>query len=409
MHIFAISYFMPPACTPQAFQIGRLLLNTPLNFTILNSVLQQGALSEQRSHLPRKSHLIRVPDLSRHRSGTFFNILRRIIPLYGTVPDPYLNWSKRAIDAALSFCYDSSPDLIISFGEPMSDHLVGLALKRRLGVPWIAHFSDPWCDNPFRSLQPLSYLPNRLLELATIREADGLIFTSEETRALVMSKYSAAWNHKTYILPHSFPAKYPCDEPPSTPNSKIIARSLGSFYGHRTPFPLINSLHRLLNSDSSIFQDVTFELIGPISAWMRYHPLISKLPPGLLVFRDPVSYEESLRLMQESDLLIVVDAPAKNSVFLPSKLIDYLGSGTPIFGITPQGPSYKLITALGGYAAFPDDPFDVDSALASALAQCRTIFSASKSPWGNSVLRDSYSVQSISRRFQGIINAVMRD
>jgi hypothetical protein len=43
-----------------------------------------------------------------------------------------------------------------------------------------------------------------------------------------------------------------------------------------------------------------------------------------------VGYQESLKLMSEADALLVIDAPADQSVFLPSKLIDYIGAGRPI-------------------------------------------------------------------------------
>jgi hypothetical protein len=38
---------------------------------------------------------------------------------------------------------------MVPFGNPMTDHLVGLSLSRKYRIPWIARFSDPWVDNPY--------------------------------------------------------------------------------------------------------------------------------------------------------------------------------------------------------------------------------------------------------------------
>ena len=46
-------------------------------------------------------------------------------------------------------------------------------------------------------------------------------------------------------------------------------------------------------------------------------------------------------------MLLVIDAPADESLFLPSKLIDYLPARKPILGLTPaRGASADLIRAL---------------------------------------------------------------
>ena len=41
-------------------------------------------------------------------------------------------------------------------------------------------------------------------------------------------------------------------------------------------------------------------------------------------------FAESARRAAAADVLLVIDAPADESLFLPSKLIDYLPAGKPI-------------------------------------------------------------------------------
>jgi hypothetical protein len=62
----------------------------------------------------------------------------------------------------------------------------------------------------------------------------------------------------------------------------------------------------------------------------------------------PVPYKESLALMKQADFLVVIDANFKNSPFLPSKVVDYAGTGRPVVGITPNdSPTAKILKKLG--------------------------------------------------------------
>ena len=43
-------------------------------------------------------------------------------------------------------------DAIHTVSFPCSSHLIGYELKKEFGLPWIAHFYDPWVDNPLRNI-----------------------------------------------------------------------------------------------------------------------------------------------------------------------------------------------------------------------------------------------------------------
>jgi hypothetical protein len=63
-------------------------------------------------------------------------------------------------------------------------------------------------------------------------------------------------------------------------------------------------------------------------------------------------------------VLLVIDAPSDDSLFLPSKLVDYLPLGKPILGLTPTcGASADLLRSLGHPIVAPDD----EAAIASAI------------------------------------------
>src|SRR5262249_33916166 len=148
------------------------------------------------------------------------------------------------------------------------------------------------------------------------------------------------------IVSHSFdPALFP---EPARPDSMIVVRHVGNFYGHRSPVPLFRALALVLKTEPQLLTNVRFELVGQLPLRFRAHPSLRALPAGLVRVVGHVTYRESLNLMRSSDLLLTVDGPDELSVFLPSKLIEYLGAGPPVLGIAPPGTSARLLERCGG-------------------------------------------------------------
>jgi hypothetical protein len=399
MRMLAISYMLPPVLAPQSIQIGRLIAHLDLDVATLSGPLAPAgpARADADEGAGRAGLRLEVgyePALS----GLAMILARRFVPLYARIPDEFRGWVGRAVAAAAAKLDALRPDIIASFGEPMSDHLVGLELKRRTGLPWLAHFSDPWSDNPFRAGQFIARGINRRLEAEVIEAADRVVFTSQETRTLVMRKYPGPWRGKTAVLPHAFdPSLYPA---PAPRGPTITLRHIGSFYGRRTPLPLLRAL---LAIDRRSLEGVRVELLGRVPVWLPYHPVWRALPPGLVRSEGFIDYRRSLALMSEADLLLVIEAPSALSVFLPSKLIDYLGARVPVMGIVPPGTAATLIQRMGGTTADPRRPPEVAAALEAALAAARRRRAAPPAAWGDDAVRAEFTIERVARAFARLL------
>lgn len=329
---------------------------------------------------------------------------RLSLPLVYKSPDAFRGWGARVVDSVVGAAsHGQRFDLMITFGAPMSDHLIGLKLKRRFDVPWIAHFSDPWVDNPFTAADPLTNAINRSLEREVLQTADRVVFTSQETIDLVFKKYPEGWRTKARILPHAFDNRLFAGAKRDA--AAITIRYLGDFYGPRTPKPLYEAIRQLLESDPSLLDNVRFELIGNLGLQTDHSGAVEGIPPGMVTIKAPVGYLESLALMRASDGLLVIDAPAAQSVFLPSKLIDYIGSERPIFGISPPGTATKLIAELGGWIADPAESASVRDQLAAFIQFLRQVRAGSAS-WGVTEVRNRFEISRVSLMFSDLIEQV---
>ena len=229
------------------------------------------------------------------------------------------------------------------------------------------HFSDPWSDNPFKKHHIISKFVNRKLEERVVRAADEVIFTSEETKKLVMSKYPDL--SKGVVLGHSYDDTLYPKESPSRSDGKTVIKHIGSLYGYRSPKPLFKALRSLYLQAPDLLDNVCFEFIGYVAPRMKSNADLKALPEGLVRFTGGVDYPQSLQEMSSSDALLIIDAPAKESVFLPSKLIDYVGAKRPIMAITPKGTSQKLVSKMGFATADPGDDAAIQAMLISFLNQ----------------------------------------
>lgn len=299
--------------------------------------------------------------------------LGRLLPISLKLPDNTIGWYRPACKKSLALLKREQFDMIHSWAMPLISNLVGLKLKKETGLPWVAHFSDPWVDNPYCHYGRLDGYINRKLEREVMGGADAIVFVSEETRQLVMKKYAPEVGKKSVVIPHCYDPELVSLFPPSLKNSKLTFTYTGSFYGIRTPLPLFKAIGNLLTKQPEIQNFINIQIVGKLRK--DYQDAILNLGIEKVVSAvGTVLYLKSLEYIQNADVLLLVDAPAEGpSVFLPLKLIEYAAFKKPILGITPlEGTSASLIKRLGGMVISPEDISGIEEAILTFYQKWKT-------------------------------------
>jgi glycosyltransferase involved in cell wall biosynthesis len=397
VRLLFLSWSYPPMLYPRATQVARLAAHMKSRPLEIYCLAPSGDCVFRASDPSNAVDLVRIPRSlpARILERVFAGRRHRTLQEYDV---RYLWWRKAARQIVRT--HPSGDDVLVTFGQPMIDHLAGLMIKRKTGVRWIAHFSDPWADNPFDPIAR-KWLTS---EAAVLKSADLAVFTSQETVDLVYAKHPRAWRAKARVLPHAYDASlYP---QVGTKNDHVIVRYLGNLFAGRGPEPLLEALAILNSRSPEILRGVRFEFIGEAPSSGTTNPLLSQLPSQCVKFLPRVSYLQSLALAKSADLLLNIDAPATTSVFLPSKLIDYVGAGRPIFGITPPGTAATLINSIGGWVADPTQPEQISRQLSTALAY---IAQRQAEPWGNAAVRMTYEASAVAASFERMIAQLTSD
>ena len=403
--LLVISLLFPPILEPRAIQVGRLVEHLSLPRTTICA--SAGHLMNDPAMTPPRAgqggEVLRVPFRTNRPQRVLWNLAaRRNLPLLFRMPDKYAAWARPAARLARSLLVQPGRRFgaVASFAQPWSSHLAALRAVERTDLPWLVYMSDPWATPLFGRVDRLTRAYNFALEKKVFQRATYILFASRELAELTLTGHQGRFDRKIRILPHGYdPAAYPNQDAPQSEN--IVLRYLGSFYGARNPLPLFAALGRLCQESPELLSKVKLEIVGDYDPAFLADPAFTSLPPGLVTFRPMVPYRESLRLMQQADGLLLVDAPGVTCVF-PAKLVDYLGSGTPVLGITPQGPARRIIQAQDGLVADPGQPEQIAAMLRRFL---------SDHPKGQPKVpqQTRYDITNVAKQFEALVEEARQE
>ena len=267
------------------------------------------------------------------------------------VPNHVSGWAFLAAIKGRALTKKFRVDYLVSRSNPVTSHLAALRLKGNSRIPWVACFSDPWALDPnppyydrYWSSAIMSKV-NENLERKVVEKADRIVFTTQDQRSMYARKYER-FERKFVVIPNSYDPKnyqkvsssHSCDKH----DRKFTIVHSGSLMRARSPEPFYKALSLLREKKDKITENIRVILVGESSTFSQ---LISEYGlDGIIQNVGPVSREEALKYVFGADLLLLMDAPsAGRSVFLPSKLLDYIQTNRPILGITPEGAAADVI------------------------------------------------------------------
>jgi hypothetical protein len=359
---------MPPLSGPRAIQVSRTLAalaRRGWESTVIAVEPRPGGplLRDTAGAAPFNAPGVEVVRVPSPEETLPYRVAMRAIPALAYRPDRHRGWMPAAVQEAERRLRAGAYRCVVTFAQPWTDHLIGLRLRRDVGLPWIAHFSDPWVDSPYLPEQARALA--RRFEAEVIQDADALVFVTQQTVDTVMAKYPPALGAKAHVVPHGYDRRIAPEPDGDLPRKRMKLVYTGRFYDDvRTPDALFSAIARFVDEP-----DLQLVLMGPNMT--RYQSTVQRYGIGeLVVLSSAAPYQTALREAASADALVVVDADADGaSMFLPSKLIDYLMLRKPVLGITPaDGASADLLHRLGFQTAAPNDADAIEARIRELVA-----------------------------------------
>ncbi|MEO8590489.1 MAG: glycosyltransferase [Flavobacteriales bacterium] len=251
------------------------------------------------------------------------------------VPDARVGWVRPSVAFLKAYLKEHPVEAIITTGPPHSMHLIGLELKRALGVKWIADFRDPWTDIDFYhqlALTGWADRRHRRRERSVLQNADRVV-TVSWSWAKDLEKLGG---RKVEVITNGFdPADIPA--PPVPVDEAWSLVHLGAMSATRDCPALWKRLSALCESDPEFAARFKLRFVGPVD-----HSIMESVRAAGLLDKverlGRVSHDDAMREMQRARVLLlpINDTPNKQGI-LPGKLFEYLGVGRPILAVGPAG------------------------------------------------------------------------
>ncbi len=336
MKALLIAYWAPPLLSPESMLMRRMLYATGVHDVLWNLL----TVCPRFSYGPKDygktlalETLPHPPQVEYALSGEYGLIpLYALFPRLRLMPDPRLGWVPFGISRGAKLMQREKFEVFVTWGQPHSSHLIGCALKRRYSrIPWVAYFGDPWVANPY-----VDHMPQKctIWEQEVVHTVDRMIVNTKSVKNDFLQRYGSAVQGKIHVIPHSYDHTWLEGEAHQTaraPDSPLTLTYGGNFYGKRTPQPILRALNAL---SPQVRAALCVQFIGKFPAQWRAEA--ESLDSSVAVLGQK-SYAETQALLRQSDMLLLIDAPLAESMFLPSKLVDYLALGKPILALTPRG------------------------------------------------------------------------
>ncbi len=269
------------------------------------------------------------------------------------IPDARKSWVKPSVAFLSDYIRKEGIHTIITTGPPHSLHLIGLQLKKSLGVKWLADFRDPWTGIGYHKqlkLTKRSQQKHKELEKQVLNSADEIIVTSHVTK----TEFENITNTPIEVITNGYDYE-PVEKVEL--DSKFSLAHIGSLLSKRNPEVLWQVLRDLVKEDDGFSKDFQLNFVGAVSE----NVLKSINKYNLSDYIDNIGYvshNKSIMFQKKSQLLLLIEINSKDTkCIIPGKLFEYMVSNRPIVALGPKGSDVEKIikeTNTGNYFYYED-------------------------------------------------------
>lgn len=237
-------------------------------------------------------------------------------------PDKAVEWVPIALARARRLVREKQLKIVITSGAPFSTHLLGALLRPYEGVRWIADYGDPWsvAERP-----PRGRLRRRLergLERWMLERADGVVVTTEETKARFQEAFPFLSGDRVRVIPQGYDTDLYADAGASVSGGDGPVRvcHTGTFYhGLRDPWQFFEAVSPFDPQDWRIL------FVGDIEALDQSR--LRHMPRAVDLLRHR-SVAECAELQKSSSLLVLFAHHSNQQV--PGKVFEYFAARRPV-------------------------------------------------------------------------------
>jgi len=269
------------------------------------------------------------------------------------IPDARKSWVKPSVAYLSEYILEHDITTIITTGPPHSLHLVGLQLKERLGVKWLADFRDPWTTIGYHKqlkLTKSAQQKHKTLEKQVLNNTDQIIVTSSVTK----KKFENITTKPIAVITNGY--DYESVDKVALDTTFSMAH-IGSLLSKRNPKILWQVLRDLIKTNKDFAKDFQLHFVGAVSENVL-HSIKKYNLSDYVNSIGYISHNESIKYQKKSQILLLIEIDSEDTkCIIPGKLFEYMVSNRPILALGPKGSDVEKIikeTNTGNYFYYDD-------------------------------------------------------
>lgn len=333
---------------------------------------------------------------------------RGVYPGVLAAPDRYWPWFFPACRQAGRLIQGNRPDALYTTYPIPTAHLIGLYLKKRYGLPWVADFRDPWVED---SMPLWRRRFEGYLEAKVIKNADRVICNTPAMRRFFLSRYPALPPAKFVTITNGY------DEPDFVSVTPEPIAKFEIFYsgvisgGNRNPRCVLAGVRWALDRGWLAGHDLQITFLGcgayGGSAEFKRDVEHYRLQDQVVTVEARIPYAQAVNRAAGAAVLLVLSEPLGEGPEVeaerrwshqqvPAKVYEYLRLGKPMLALVSGGAVAELLEQVqAGKPVAPDDIEGIAAALRDYYQQ-RGLTAAGPAQLPDRV--KSYSRESLSAR-----------
>lgn len=334
------------------FEIDLISKNSKKKEYKANTIEELG-IKVRSLHVIEVDNKININTLWEH----FLTLLKFCVVFKGS------HWASLALPIALSLCKKHKYDYVLT--KSGASPLVAYYLKKHLKIKWVATWNDPYPAFTYPKVYAdffnasKTWSDKRMLSIMK-KYVDCHIFPSERLRDHMLP-YIGINIDKTLIVPHVVN-----DDKLNinTYSDKLRIIHSGNLSYPRDSQVFFEGLRKFIDLYPEAQIEIT--IMGIADNTLKDNIECYNLN-SFVKLHGPVSYLESMQVLNKYDIALIIEAQCPIGIFLPTKVSDFMQKKKPIFSISPKigvlNDLYK-----DGYIKYFADNTDSDS-VADSLKQ----------------------------------------
>lgn len=253
------------------------------------------------------------------------------------------DWTYPAIEACEELIKRRDYDFILTKDYP--SEIVGLYLAKKYAFKWVSTWNDPYIWEKFPApygeglSHKESFLRRKLIKDIT-KHCYKNVFPSARLRDYML-KYMYGMNASNCVIMPHIMMDMPVAEVQQEKSLSNVIRMIhaGALGKERNPEVLFKAVShwQKANRHGKVTFSITLMGVDERSKSGHLGEIIKAYGlEGIIEYKASVDYFESLKVLREYDVCIIIEANCEEGIFLPSKVSDYLQSDKTIFSISPK-------------------------------------------------------------------------